>query len=205
MHFYDSVGPNPRVVRMFAAERGIDLPKTMVDLRGGENRQPAYMAKNPAGQLPALELDGGFVLAEITAICEYLDEITTSGTSLIGTTAQERAETRMWTRRMDLKVCEPLANGFRFGEGLPMFQSRLRCLPEAAPGLKLVAQDGLEWMEAHLSGDWLAGDRFTLADILLFAFLDFGGQVGQPLDPKFTKVNAWFQRVKARPSAAASA
>ena len=205
MLFFNSIGPNPRVVRMFMAERGIEgIPTETIDLRGGENRREPFLSKNPSGQTPALELDNGAFVAEILAICEYLEEKFPSP-ALIGATPEERAETRMWTRRMDLKVCEPLANGFRFGEGLPMFQSRLRCLPEAAPGLKLVAQDGLEWMEAHLSGDWLAGARFTLADILLFAFLDFGGQVGQPLDPKFTKVNAWFQRVKARPSAAASA
>ena len=204
MKLYNSIGPNPRVVNMFLAEKGVDVERVTVDLRAGENRQAPYLSKNPSGQTPALELDNGAFVAEILAICEYLEEKFPSP-ALIGATAEERAETRMWTRRMDLKVCEPLANGFRFAEGLAMFQSRLRCLPEAAPGLKLVAQDGLQWMEDHLSGDWLAGARFTLADIVLFAFLDFGGQVGQPLDAKYTKVNAWFERVKARPSAAASA
>jgi glutathione S-transferase len=111
----------------------------------------------------------------------------------------------MWTRRMDIKVCEPMANGFRYSEGLPLFENRLRCLPEAAPGLKAVAQDGVAWLEDNFKGPWIAGDRFTLADILLFSFLDFGAAVGQPLDPKFAKVNDWFARVKARPSAAASA
>src|SRR5580692_6615991 len=106
MRLYNSIGPNPKVVRMFMAERGIDLPKIEIDLRGGENRQPPYLAKNPAGQSPALELDDGTVIAEITAICEYLDE-TTQGPSLIGTTPQERAETRMWTRRIDLNIIEP--------------------------------------------------------------------------------------------------
>ena len=111
----------------------------------------------------------------------------------------------MWTRRVDLKVCEPMANGFRFGEGLPMFKDRLRCLPEASAGLKAVAQDGIQWVEAHMKGPWIAGDRFTLADILLFSFMDFGAVVGQPIDPANKRVNEWFERVKARPSAAASA
>ena len=71
MKFYDSVGPNPRVVRMFAAERGASLgEKITVDLRGGENRQPAHLARNPFGQMPTLELDDGSFIAEITAICE---------------------------------------------------------------------------------------------------------------------------------------
>ena len=124
MLFYDSVGPNPRFVRIFAAERGVELPSTKIDLRGGENRQSAYMTKNPMGQTPALELADGSVLTEITAICEYLDEIAPSGRSLIGANAQERAETRMWTRRIDLNIIEPMLSGFRYAEGLKMFSSR---------------------------------------------------------------------------------
>jgi glutathione S-transferase len=205
MRLYTSVGPNPRVVRMFLAEKGMELPMTAVDLRGGENRQAPYNTTvNPAGQTPALELDDGSILTEITAICEYLEEVQPSP-PLVGTTPQERAETRMWTRRADLKVCEPMANGFRFGEGLPMFETRMRCVPEASPGLKAIAKDGEAWLEGQCKGPWLAGDRFTLADILLFSFIDFGGVVGQPLDSGFAKLNDWFARVKARPSAAASA
>lgn len=204
MKLYTSVGPNPRVVKMFLAEKGIDVDRIEVDLRGGENRREAYMAVNPAGQTPALALDSGVNLTEITAICEYLEDVTPNP-PLIGTTAEERALTRMWTRRVDLKICEPMANGFRFAEGLPMFESRMRCLPEAAPGLKAVAQDGLAWLEENFQGPWIAGGRFTLADILLFAFLEFGAMVGQPLDPKFAKVSDWFARVKARPSATVGA
>ena len=205
MKLYTSVGPNPRVVTMFLAEKGLDVEFVKVDLLGGENRQAPYnVSVNPAGQTPALELDGGAVLTEITAICEYLEERQPSP-PLIGTTAEERAQTRMWTRRVDLKVCEPMANAFRFAEGLAIFENRTRCLPDAAPGLKAIARDGEEWLEGHFQGPWIAGDRFTLADIMLFAFLEFGGQVGQPLDPAFGKLTAWFERVKARPSAAASA
>src|SRR3546814_6523037 len=90
----------------------------------------------------------------------------------------------MWTRRVDLKTCEPLTNGSRFAEGLPLFEPRMRCLPEAAAGLKAVAQDGLKWLDPLIAGrDYIAGDRLTLADIMLFAFLDFGAGVGQPLEP----------------------
>lgn len=204
MKLYTSIGPNPRVVNMFMAEKGITAERINVDLRAGENRQPPYLGVNPSGQTPALALDDGTCITEILAICEYLEEID-HNPPLIGTNAQERAVTRMWTRRVDLKVCEPLANGFRFAEGLPMFESRMRCLPEAAPGLKLIAQDGLQWFEDNFQGPWIAGGRFTLADILLFAFLDFGAVVGQPLDPKYVKLTEWFGRVKARPSAATSA
>src|SRR5580692_11113631 len=183
MQLYNSIGPNPRVVRMFMAERGIDIPKVEIDLRGGENRREPYLSKNPAGQSPALELDDGTVLAEITAICEYLDE-TAPGPSLIGSTPRERAETRMWTRRIDLNIVEPMANGFRFSEGLKLFQNRVHTIPAAATDLKQIAQEKLAWLDGQMAGKtWVCGNRFTLADILLFAFVDFGGSVGQKLDP----------------------
>jgi glutathione S-transferase len=70
MQLYNSIGPNPRAVRIFMAEKGIDLPKVEVDILGGDNRKGPYLAKNPSGQCPALELDNGMILAEITAICE---------------------------------------------------------------------------------------------------------------------------------------
>ncbi len=205
MKLHTSIGPNPRVVKMFLAEKGLDIPFVAVDLMGGENRREPYNAEvNTAGQTPALELDDGSTVTEITAICEYIEERHPTP-ALIGSTPEERAATRMWTRRVDLKVCEPMANGFRYSEGLRLFESRMRVLPEAAPGLKAVARDGLEWLEGHMQGPWIAGERFTLADVLLFSFLEFGGTVGQPLDPAFTKLTAWVERVKARPSAAASA
>lgn len=201
MKFYTSVGPNPRVVKLFMAEKGITLPEVEVDLRGGENRREPYASQvNPAGQTPALELDDGSVLTEITAICEYLDELYPDP-PLVGTTAEERAQTRMWTRRVDLKICEPLTNGFRWAEGLPLFEPRMRCLPEAAAGLKAVAQDGLRWLDPLLEGkSFIAGERITLADILLYAFLEFGAAVGQPLDPANANVQRWFNAMQARPS-----
>lgn len=202
MKFYTSVGPNPRVVALFMAEKGISIPEIVVDLRGGENRRAPYNVDvNPAGQTPALELDDGSILTEITAICEYLEE-RFPDPALIGTTPEERAVTRMWTRRVDLKICEPLTNGFRFAEGLPLFESRMRCLPEAAAGLKAVAQDGLQWLDPLIAErEFVAGDRISLADILLFAFLDFGAGVGQPLDPANANILRWYEGMKARPSA----
>lgn len=204
MKLYQSIGPNPRVVKMFIAEKGMDVPRENLDLMGGENRRAPHLARNPAGQSPCLELDNGAFLSEITAICEYLEEKQPSP-ALIGTTPEERAETRMWTRRVDLRICEPMANGFRFSEGLQLFKDRIHTAPDAAPGLKSMAKDGEAWLEANFKGPWICGDRFTLADILLFGFIDFGGQVGQPLDPGFKKLTDWYERVKARPSAAASA
>ena len=99
-----------------------------------------------------------------------------------------------------------MANGFRYSQGLALFQPRMRCLPEAADGLKAIAQDKITWLDGLMAGKaFVAGDRLTLADILLFCFLDFGAGVGQPLNPENKNVTAWFERMKARPSAAASA
>ena len=205
MKLYNPIGPNPRMVRMFMAEKGFDVPKVEVDLRGGENRREPYASKvNPAGQCPALELDDGTVLAEITAICEYVDEKKKDTPSLIGDTPEERAKTRMWTRRIDLNIVEPAANGFRFSQGLKLFENRIRCIPEAADGLKATAQDKLKWLDGLMgSKPFVAGDKLTMADILLFAFVDFMGQVGQPLSADCKNLTAWYGRMKARPSAAA--
>lgn len=204
MKLYNSVGPNPRLVRMFLAEKGLNIPFVEVNIMAGENRGEAYRKKNPFGQMPSLELDDGRVIAETTAICEYLEE-KQPAPALIGTTAEERAETRMWTQRAVLNVIEPLANGFRYGEGLPMFKGRMRTIPQAADDLKALAQDGLRLFDACLEGRrFIAGSRFTLADIALYCLLDFGATANQPLDPKLANVGAWFQRVAQRPSAEAS-
>ena len=151
MKLYDSIGPNPRIVRMFMAEKGIEMPKQTVDLRGGENRQAEHLKRNPHGQMPALELDNGSYLSEVTAICEYLEEKNPKP-ALIGATPEERAECRMWTRRVDLNICEPLISGFRFSEGLKMFQNRIVCVPEAAPGLKKIAADRIKWLDGQMAG-----------------------------------------------------
>ncbi len=203
MKLYNSVGPNPRVVRIFMAEKGIDLPMDEVDIRAGVNRQSDFLKLNPSGQCPALELDDGSILAEITVICEYLEDRFPEP-ALIGATAEEKAETRMWTRRIDLNICEPMANGFRYSTGLKMFQDRMRCMPQAADDLKAAAQDKLQWLDQQMAGkDFIVGDRLTLADILLFGFLDFFAGVDQPIDQSLSNITAWHERMQARPSAAA--
>lgn len=204
MQLYDSFGPNPRAMRMFLAEKGIDIPRKDVDLMGAENRRAPYTERNPGGQLPALELDNGKCIGETVAIWEYLEEKHPKP-ALIGTTSEERAEARMWQRRIELQITEHLYNGFRYAEGAELFKNRMRILPEAAPGLKAVVQDKLKWLDNLLAGkQYIAGDRFTVADIILFAALDFGGGVGQKIDPSLKNVNAWFKRVDGRPSAKAS-
>lgn len=204
MKLHDSIGPNPRVVRIFLAEKGVEVPVEKVDLMGGENRREPYLAKNPAGQLPCLELDDGTHLAEITAICEYLEEKHPEP-PLVGATPEERAETRMWTRRIDLNVAENVFNGFRYAEGLPLFESRIHVVPQAADDLKAIAQEKLAWLDGLLDGrTWVCGDRFTLADVLLFAVVEFGASVGQPMRDGLSWLPGWYERVAKRPAVEAS-
>jgi glutathione S-transferase len=205
MKYYNSVGPNPRVVNMFMAEKGVDIPQEWVDIIKGQNHQSDYASKNPSKNTPALELDDGLVLAEITNLCEYLEEVHPAP-PLIGSTPRDRAETRMWVRRIDLGIAETMANGFRYSDGLPMFKDRIHCIPAAAADLKAIAQEKLGWLDGLIAGrTWVCGDRFTLADIMLFCFLDFGAQVGQSINPQNKTVAAIYERAKARASAAATA
>jgi glutathione S-transferase len=205
MKLYQSVGPNPRVVTMFIAEKGVTIQRVFLDIQSGENRQADYLAKNPAGGTPCLELDDGSFLSESVAICEYLEEKHPSP-PLIGLNAEDRAQTRSALRWVDQQIVVPMSNGFRSAEGLPMFQPRMLCLPEAAEGNKAYARDGMEKADARLAGPgYLCGDRFTLADILLFCFVEFGAMVGQPFPDGCNNLKSWQARIAARPSAAISA
>ncbi|MCP4035638.1 MAG: glutathione S-transferase family protein [bacterium] len=200
MKLHNSVGPNPHLVRIFAHEKNIPLDLVAVDLMSGENRQDAYKTKNPAGQLPCLELDDRTFVAETLVICEYLEDVHPDP-ALIGATPEQRANTRMWTRRAELAITAPLAEGFRYSEGLALFKDRMRTIPEAADGLKAKARDGLAWLDGQIEGrEFIAGDHFSLADVLLISFLMFGAQVGQPLDPSLENMAAWYERVSTRPS-----
>ncbi len=203
MKLYNSIGPNPQVVRMFLAELGQEIEMIEVDLMAGENRQEDHLKRNPSGQMPALELDNGDFISEVTVICEYLDE-NQGNTDLVGKSAEDRAETKMWTRRIDLQIVEPLTNGFRYSEGLEIFKTRMRVIPEAAEGLKLIAQEKILWLDSLMEGkEFVCGDRFTLADVMLFCFLNFGATVGQAINPEAKNITAWFEKVKERPSASA--
>ena len=200
MKLFNSIGPNPKVVRMFMAELGIEIEKEEIDLMGGANRQEPYLLVNPGGQLPALELDSGAVISEITGICEYLSE-RQGGSSLIGQNPEERALTRMWVRRIDLGIVENITAGFRYAEGAPIFQDRMTLIPNAAEDLKKIAQEKITWLDNLIAGkEFICGDRFSLADIMLLVFLEFGATVRQPLNEANKNITAWYERVSMRAS-----
>ena len=203
MKLYNSIGPNPHVVRMFIQELGIDIDSVEVDLMAGENRQTGHLSRNPSGQMPTLELDNGDFISEITVICDYLDE-QQGYTDLIGKTPEDRAETRMWTRRIDLQIVEPLTNGFRFSEGHDFFKDRLRLIPQAADDLKTLAQERITWLDEQIKDkEFICGDRFSLADIMFYCFLNFGTTVGQPLNEDNKNVVNLYNKIHSRQSASA--
>jgi glutathione S-transferase len=205
---YDAMAPHPRVVRMFLAEKQLEIPTVVLALGIGDTLSEANLARNPMGQVPVLELDSGQCISETLAICEYIEE-THPQPPLIGATPEERADTRMWTRRVDLNICEPIYLSFRFGMAA-LRRFRIRAPVRMAEGsgreMKALASNHLEWLDREMAGrSYLCGERFTLADIHLYGFLSYGIQIGQPLDPQWRNVRAWFDRVHARPSAASSA
>ena len=205
MLLYQSIGPNPRVVSMYIAEAGMTVPRRFMDIVASENRTPEMLAKNPTGGSPFLELDDGSVLSESIAICQYLGE-KQGETALVGHAAEDRARTRSKLRQIDQAVVVPMTNGFRSVEGLAMFESRMLCVPDAAPGNKVYAADGLRQIDRQLGdSEWLCGALFGLADILLFCFTDFGAMVGQPIPENCTALKQWHARVAERPSVAISA
>lgn len=204
MLLFDALSPAPRTVRMYLAEKGIALPMQQVDVFIGENRQRPYLAHNPAGQTPSLLLDDGTCIAESVAILEYLEELHPHP-PLIGTTPEQRAETRQWQRRIELNITENIHNAYHYAEGLKRFRDRIPIAPDAADGLKRVAQNRIAWLDGMLDGhDFIVCNRFTIADVWLYVWLDFADSVGQAFHRHLRNIAPWFDRIAARPSAGAS-
>lgn len=202
MKLYDStIAPNPRRVRMFLAEKNIDIPRVPVDITQKENRQARFLAKNPIGKLPVLELDDGTYIAESGAICEYLEELQPNP-PLHGETPEERAVVRMWDRRIELEVMTPLLDGFR--HTTPFFEGRIEQSEEYAEICRRIVTKRLAWLDECLGkSDYVAGPAFSVADITLFCAIEFGEFVGECYEEaKLPRVAAWRERVAARPSAA---
>lgn len=187
MKLYSSLGPNPRLVRMFMVEKGLAegeaFERIHYDIISGENRQNAgYLAKNPLGTIPTLELDDGTCLTESWPICEYVEEMHPVP-NLFGETPVERATVRKWARLFDQEVVVPMTMGFRAGAGRPMFEPRMSVVsPEAGAELSALADEKWRWFDKTLgASDHFALGRFTFADLIVFCFANFGFTVGWKL------------------------
>lgn len=201
MLFYDSPNPapNPRRVRIFAAEKGIELSTREVSILEREQKSPEYLAINPRGQTPALQLDDGTVIAESVAICRYLEALHPEP-NLFGTTPEEIALVEMWNRRVEMIAMYPIGavwvHTHRFTAALP---GRNEAWGEA--NRPAVAKAFGFFDEALVDREFLAGERFTFADILLLTTVDFAVFAGCPPPESCTHLTAWHTRVSARPSA----
>jgi glutathione S-transferase len=204
MKLHSSLGPNPRLVRMFLIEKGIEAERIHYDIIVGENRASAELtAKNALQTLPVLELDDGTYLTESWPICEYLEERQPEP-NLIGRTAVERAEVRRWVRWFDQDVVVPMTMGFRGGGGRPMFEPRMSVVSTAAAAeLSALADEKFVWLDGQLGRrDHLALGRFTLADLIVFCFINFGFTVGWKLPEGTGNLARLVEETRERPSAA---
>jgi glutathione S-transferase len=196
-----AMAPNPRRVRIFLSEKGVEVPSVQVDISKAENRQPAYLAKNPLGGVPTLELDDGTCISETVAICRYFEELHPEP-PLFGTDARDRAIVEMWNRRMELEVFGPITQVFRNGH--EFFKGRIEQVPEFGEVCRRAVTKRLEWLDGELAGrDFVAGERFSIADITALVGIDFGRVSDIRIAPDRKNLARWHEAVSSRPSAKA--
>ena len=198
MKLHESPSPNARRVTVFMAEKGIECEKVAVDIRGGENIQAEYLRKNPVGRVPVLELDDGTFISESIAICRYLEAIQPEP-NLFGLSAIEIANIEMWQRRVELNLFLEIAGAFRNITGF--FKDRETCVKEWGQVCAEKAPKSLAMFDDQLlNNEYLAGDRFTVADITLAITLDFAEMVKVAPLPALNNISRWRERVVARAS-----
>jgi len=202
MKLYDSrTAPNPRRVRIFLAEKGISVPVEEVDIVSAQNRSAEFRAKNVMGTLPVLELDDGTTIAESVAICRYFEELQPEP-PLMGTDAKDRALVEMWQRRMEYEVFLPITQVFRNGHAF--FKGRIPQVPEYGEVCRKHAEQRLEWLDGVLADrPFVAGERYTIADITALCAIDFGRVSNIRVTPEQPNLARWHAVVSSRPSAKA--
>jgi glutathione S-transferase len=200
--YNSSLAPNPRRLRIFVAEKGLKIPTEEVDISTGKNRTPEMLAKNPAGGLPFIELDDGTHLAESVAICRYLEGLHPEP-NLMGKDNREQAFIEMWNRRMELNLFAVASRAFQHTNEL--FKARIRQFPEYGETQRETVKQQLQWLDAQIGNKpFIAGDRFTIADITALVAVDFAAQAaGVSADPALKNLARWHQSVSSRPSAQA--
>ena len=210
MKLYDMKrAPNPRRVRIFMAEKGIDIPTIEVDIPGEENLKEEFQKKNYRGLVPVLELDDGTCIDESVAICRYLEELYPEP-NLLGRDALSRAQIESWQRHMEFDGFLSAASVFR--NTFPLFSER--GVPGRPAGFKAIpdlAQRGrgqyrlfLEDLDKRLAdNEFIAGDEFSIADITALVTLDFGKVTDLEIPADHRNIHRWYTQVSSRPSAAA--
>lgn len=202
MKIYDfALAPNPRRLRIFVAEKGLKIPSEQINILEGKNRTPEMLAKNPAGGLPVMELDDGSHLAESVAICRYLEGLHPEP-NLMGKDSREQAVIEMWNRRIELGLFGAVARAFQNTNEL--FKDRVKQYPEYGAAQRETAQQQFKWLDEQIGNrPFIAGDRFTIADITAQVAVDFGEFAGIKFDPALKNLSRWHKSVSSRPSAKA--
>lgn len=204
MHLYDAPmpAPNPRRVRTYLAEKGLNIPTTVVDLARGEHRKPDYLSINPLGRVPSLKLDDGRVVTESVAICRYLEHFHPEP-PLFGVDPFNQAEIEIVIRRIELRLQRAITMVWLHTHewNAPYVQPQFKDFGEHQ---KLEAILVMKELNQDLAGrDWLDGQRFTIADIVLLSYIDWAKYVGVPYPEDLRNLADWHARASSRPSAAA--
>ena len=193
--------PNPRRVRIFLAEKGIEVPTVDIDITKNEHRTPEFLALNPLAALPVLELDDGTVITESIAICRYFEELHPQP-PMFGRSALERAQVEMWNRRMELGLMRAITDHFVHGNDF--WKGRREQVPEYAELARTRALASMEWLDGELAQRaFIAGEDYTVADITAQCALLLGKNTGIPIPPERMNLTRWWASVTSRPTARA--
>jgi glutathione S-transferase len=197
----DANALNTRRVRIFLAEKGITVPVETVSLEDNAHRQPAFLAKNPLGALPVLELDDGEIITESMAICRYFEDIQPDP-SLFGSTALTRARIEMWNRRVEIEIMRPLQEVFRNTHD--WWKGRVTQMPEYGAVCRDVAEARLAWLEEEMADrPYVAGDAYSVADISAYCAILLGRVSDIRLTDAHPNLSRWFAAMRQRPTAKA--
>lgn len=202
MKLYDlTPAPNARRVRIFLAEKGVDIPRVEVDNSKGENRTEAYLARNPLGKMPVLELDDGTCISESLAICHYIEALHPEP-PLFGRDPLERATVEMWERRMELELLLPTINVFVHTH--PYWDGKVAQISAWGEACRTRVRETFEWLDRELADRaYIAGDAYSMADITAQCAIVLGKANDLRVPAEQTNLTAWWDRVAARPTARA--
>jgi glutathione S-transferase len=199
----DNPAPNPRKVRIFLAEKGLNVPMERVRMMKREHKAPEFLKKNSLGQVPVLELDDGTCLSESLAICRYLEELNPTP-ALFGRNPLERAKTEMWIRRAEFRLWSPMGQVWINADPRTAAVNPNQFKDYGEHSKKVVA-NAMRWIDRELGDgrEFLVDGTFSMADIVLLCGVDFSKFVNMDMPEDAPNLKAWHARVSARPSAAA--
>jgi glutathione S-transferase len=200
--YHDLRAPNPRRVRIFLAEKGVAYDTIEVSIAAQAHQTPEFRKKNPIALLPVLELADGKVLRESMAICRFIEELHPEP-NLFGNDPWERAQVEQWNRHAELELLYPIAQVFRNTH--KFWIGRIKQSPEFADIMRDLLGHRFDWLDGELATrQYIAADRFTVADITALCAIDFAKVSDIRIDAeKHPSLAAWHRRVSERPSAKA--